>query len=281
MQQDALVLEVTVLGRREAALLAVCDGIGGLEEGEYASSYVTMRIRSWFYDSYLKHIKKRHGRKWIERDCIGMLYDCNRYLRRYGEERGIKLGTTMTMALLQGSRLSESRFSESRLYGSTFSGSSLLGSLFPGRQVFVPWMFCHSMKYMLFHVGDCKAYAIGKKCKKLTKDDSGKNHALQKCIGSFPWQDVQKKWGRLFFGEKLLLCSDGFWRRLEEEEILGSLGKKQGLFGDWELTEAQLEKRLCKLGQAARERGERDNQAAVIAGVTFGKGVMQKDESEK
>lgn len=265
VQQDALVLEIAVFGKREAALLAVCDGIGGLDEGEYASSYVTMRIRSWFYDSYLKHVKKRHGRKLIERDCTGMLYDCNRYLQRYGEEHGMKLGTTMTMVLLQG------------------------------RRMFAPWRFCFFMEYMLFHVGDCRAYVIGKTCKKLTHDDSGKNCALRKCIGSFPWQDVQKKRGHLFYGEKLLVCSDGFWRRLEEEEILTSFGKKQALFIGGRLTEAQLEKRLCKLGQAARERGERDNQAAAIAArvnnpvacsdggcrLNFGKGVRQKDESGK
>ena len=43
VQQDALVLEIAALGKREAALLVVCDGIGGLAEGEYASSYVTMQ----------------------------------------------------------------------------------------------------------------------------------------------------------------------------------------------------------------------------------------------
>ena len=48
LQQDALVLEYAVRGKREAALLVVCDGIGGLSEGEYASGYVTMRIRNWF-----------------------------------------------------------------------------------------------------------------------------------------------------------------------------------------------------------------------------------------
>lgn len=233
LQQDALVLEHVALGRREAVLLAVCDGIGGLPEGEYASSYVTMRIRDWFYGDCLKHVRRRHDGGRIKRDCLGMLYDCNRYLQRYGKEHEIRLGTTMTMAVL---------------YSRHFFGFRI---------------FSHTMRYMLFHVGDSRAYVIGKKCKKLTEDDSYKDRALHKCIGSFLWQDVQKKRGCLHRGEKLLVCSDGFWRELEEKEIAGSFGRKKGWGRRRKLTEDQAQRRLKKLGQTGRERGEKDNQAAA------------------
>ncbi len=236
MQQDALVLEAAAFGKREAVLLAVCDGIGGLKEGEYASGYVTMRIRDWFYRDFLRHVRKRHGRKRTERDCVSMLYDCNRYLLCYGKSHGIGLGTTMTMVLLQG------------------------GHLF-GCPVFP----C-AVKYMVFHAGDSRAYLLGKGCRRLTGDDSYGRHGLRRCIGSFPWQGVQRKRGCLRSGEKILVCSDGFWRRLEQSEMAESLGKERGslFFGQKGLTELQLEKRLRRLGQAGRERGERDNQAAVI-----------------
>ena len=237
VQQDALVLEIAALGRKEAAVIAVCDGIGGLKEGEYASSYVTMRIRNWFYGAYLKHQRKRHGRRRIERDCVRMLYDCNSYLQRYGKERGVKLGTTMTMALLWG------------------------------RKTFRTPAGSHSLRYLIFHAGDSRAYLLGKKCGKLTKDVSGGRGALCRCIGSFPWQNVQKRHGRLRSGEKLLLCSDGFWRMLEEKEIAESFGRKGFLGIGSGLTEMQLERRLRKLGEAGRERGERDNQSAAIVGM--------------
>ena len=100
----------------------------------------------------------------------------------------------------------------------------------------------------------------------LTKDDSCGDHVLRRCIGSFPWQGVQKKRGRLRRGEGILLCSDGFWRHLEREEIAESFGKERAFSGGG-LSDGQLEKRLDKLGGAGRARGEKDNQAAVIVCV--------------
>lgn len=235
-QQDALALEIAALGKREAALLVVCDGIGGLEEGEYAGSYVTMQVRNWFYGSYLRHVRRRHGAKRIARDCNAMLYNCSRYLMRYGKERGIRLGTTMTMVLLRRRRL--------------FRGCSLFSSA----------------GYLLFHAGDSRAYLTGNGCRMLTKDDSCGEHALHRCIGSFSWQGVQKKRGHLRRGECILLCSDGFWRHLDREEMAESFGKRGRLSGGG-LTDGQLEKRIRKLGAAGRERGEKDNQSAVIVCV--------------
>ncbi|MCI9297764.1 MAG: hypothetical protein HFI10_10015 [Lachnospiraceae bacterium] len=239
-QQDALALEIVSMGRREAALLVVCDGIGGLQEGEYASSYVSMRVRDWFYGSYLKHIKRCHGWRRIERDCTGMLYDCNRYLMGYGKERGIRLGTTVTMVLLSG------------------------------RHPFWCCPFLDSVKYLLFHAGDSRGYLVGgrggRRCRRLTTDDSLGNHVLRRCIGSFSWQGVEKRRGFLRHGEKLLLCSDGFWRHLEKEEMAVSFGRKRGAWSSGSMSEEQLERRLVKLGDMGRKRGEKDNQAAVIAG---------------
>lgn len=236
-QQDALVLEVAARGKKEAALLVVCDGIGGLEEGGYASSYVTMRLRNWFYGAYLRCGKGKYGRRRTERGCIGVLYDCNCYLQRYGKEHGIRLGTTMTMALLEGRRLF-------RLGGEPLA-----------------------VKYQLFHVGDSRAYRLGKGCERLTEDDSCGKNVLCRCIGSFPWQGVQKRCGYLWPGERMLLCSDGFWRQLGEKELTESLGNRGGLRRRRELSEEQMEKRLRKLGEAARARGEKDNQTAVAAGM--------------
>lgn len=233
-----MALEVAALGRKEAALLVVCDGIGGLKEGEYASGYVTMRVRDWFYGEFLRHVRRRHGRKRIEQNCIGMLYDCSRHLQLYGSEKEIRLGTTMTMVLLQNRR-----------FGGIFGG-------------------CRPAKYLLFHVGDSRAYRLGNGCRRLTGDDCFGSNVLRRCIGSFPWQGVQRGRGSLRRGETLMVCSDGFWRKLQEQAMQECFCSRWGERRlRRKMTEEQLERRLCKLGKRGRECGERDNQAAVAVQI--------------
>lgn len=116
-------------------------------------------------------------------------------------------------------------------------------------------------------MGDSRAYRLGKWCQRLTEDDSSGDNMLCRCVGSFPWQDVQKRQGHLWPGERILLCSDGFWRRLEETELAESLGNRERIWRNLRLSEEQMKKRLRKLGDAARARGEKDNQAAVIVGM--------------
>lgn len=242
LQQDALVLEIAALGKREAALLVVCDGIGGLQEGEYAAGYVTMRIRDWFYRKFLRQVRRRYGRRRMEKSCVGMLYDCCRHLQLYGREKQIRLGTTMTMVLLQNRR-----------FGRSLSGS---------------FSVCRQAEYLLFHVGDSRAYRFGRECGRLTADDCLVGNVLHRCIGSFRWQGVQKRRGSLRRGETLMVCSDGFWKRLEEQELQECLGFPYGRRRPrGKMTEEQLERRLWKLGKAGRERGEQDNQAAVALRV--------------
>ena len=54
--QDALLLEYVQKGKKEILLAVVCDGIGGLQQGEFASSFVTGQLKRWLYHDYLKRI---------------------------------------------------------------------------------------------------------------------------------------------------------------------------------------------------------------------------------
>lgn len=96
--EDAIVYKQVIKEGREYLLAVVCDGIGGLPEGENASSFVadsmgkelmcllernrSMRLRSW-RNAFLRKI-----------------YQCHKQLRAYGKEKGIRLGTTLSMIFL-------------------------------------------------------------------------------------------------------------------------------------------------------------------------------------
>lgn len=222
--QDALALEIVERRGRQAALIAVCGGIGAQEEGGYASGYVSMCLRDWFYDAYLNHIRRHHGRKRIQKDCCNMLYECNRYLTRYAEQYKTAPGTTMTMILV--------------------------------------W----KGKFLLFHAGDSRAYLIGRRCRRLTKDERAAGNAPCRRIGSCEWRGVSCRRGRLKKRKRLLVCSGGFLGETGEKELARSLGSREAL------TQGQLAKRLTKLGQAGRRRGT-DRKAAVVIG--YGEGLKK------
>ena len=58
-------------------------------------------------------------------------------------------------------------------------------------------------------------------------------------------------------GEAVLLCSDGYWRRVTDREITGVMNPA-GM-----IQEEQIERRLREIGEACMKRGERDNLSAV------------------
>lgn len=112
--------------------------------------------------------------------------------------------------------------------------------------------------WLLWHLGDSRAYRLrGRRMEQLTEDhvqDAGK---LTKCLGSFGSFTPQHRMGVLKPGEGILLCSDGFRRRVDGEEL-------QAVMNPRELTgEERIGRRLKEIGETCMKRGEKDNLSAV------------------
>jgi len=78
----------------------VCDGIGGLEAGENASSFVVNSMLEGF-KKIVKSSSKLSGRS-IRNGIRRQIYRAHKMLQQYGKEKGIRLGTTMSMILVVG-----------------------------------------------------------------------------------------------------------------------------------------------------------------------------------
>lgn len=216
--QDSYALEVLTHGKRNTVLLAVCDGIGGLQQGEYASRFVIRYMKSWFYENGMQCGKRwmaKSNMKNVVNHCIRALYECHVTLTQYGLHNDVKLGTTVTLVLLI------------------------------------------RKQYFLFHVGDSRAYILGKNGRCITSDDIYKHNVLSKCIGSFPWNGIGVKKGKLRKGQGILVCSDGIYKAFLEDELLAAFQNTKPF------TEKKLKKRLDRLAWEARQRGILDDQAAV------------------
>lgn len=93
------------LGKKaEAALLAVCDGIGGLPEGETASGFVAEQLTEWFYREGVLLMNGPFWRKKAAEGATDALCQIQRQMERCERAEGICCGTTCTAALVKGKR---------------------------------------------------------------------------------------------------------------------------------------------------------------------------------
>lgn len=116
--------------------------------------------------------------------------------------------------------------------------------------------------WMLWHLGDSRAYRFrGRGMEQLSTDHACGAGKLTKCLGSFGYFAPEHRMGALKQGEGLLLCTDGFWRHMSEEELLDVMNPRE-LAG-----EEQIGRRLKEIGGVCMKRGERDNLSAVYVKI--------------
>lgn len=180
--QDSISLQQVSIRRKKVVFALVCDGIGGLEQGEMASGFVAERMTEWFYTEGIRMLRKKKGKRKIGRAGLRALYGCNEEMGEYGKQQDMKMGTAVTMLLISGKQ----------------------------------YLLWHSGDTRLYRVRT----GFGKiRVKQLTKDHTAGSHMLVRCIGSFPWKEPDVLRGMLRRNNVLLLCTDGFRNRVPEEKI--------------------------------------------------------------
>ena len=226
--QDSLVLLQVLTARGRVLMAAVCDGMGGLAQGEWASGYVTKRLQEWFYDSLLRAVQKKKPYWIIRRSLDRLVYHMQEQIAQYGEREGICLGTTMTVLVLW-------------------------------EKTYLLWHLGDSRAYRIDRASGRRPDLTGLLC--MTKDHVCGKNQLTKCVGSFGYERPDFRLGMLQKGQGLLVCSDGFRHCVAESELAEVLKPEQ-------ITEeGQIVRRLREIGDACMKRGERDNMSAVYVKV--------------
>ena len=112
--------------------------------------------------------------------------------------------------------------------------------------------------FLLWHLGGSRAYRLsGRGMERLTTDHAMGEGKLTKCLGSFGHFVPEHKMGVLEPGEGILLCSDGFRRRVPKRELAASLYPRELV------EEEQIGRRLKEIGRVCMRRGEKDNLSAI------------------
>lgn len=235
--QDSLsVLSLnTNQGRMVFAVL--CDGMGGLQMGEVASSTVVDAFRRWATEELPEMCDRpldevRIGQRWTQ-----IVRDINQRIADYGKKQGAdtRMGTTVVAILLTQNR------------------------------------------YVLLNVGDSRAYELYRGIRQLTTDHSvvarevalghiteeqAKHHpqrnVLLQCVGASPEVTPDILTGPTQQEAVYLLCSDGFRHEISAQEIY------ENLKPDILLDEYAMHSHGQELVELNKQRGERDNISLVL-----------------
>ena len=118
-------------------------------------------------------------------------------------------------------------------------------------------------RFLLLHIGDSRAYLIGKRERRLTADHC-REGILRRCLGAFSYQPPDVIRGRMKRGEILLLCTDGFYRLFPGGFLKGCFyGSRKEKKNDY--------KSLKGAAGFGKAQGEKDNQTALLLAVEGGR----------
>lgn len=211
--EDSLAFWYLRKGKRQQVLAVICDGIGGLPQGEQASSYVVRQLTNWFLsEGYILSARKQ------QKMIMQLWFQMHEEIMDYGKENGIRLGTTATIVLL------------------------------------------NDRKIVWFHTGDCRLYLVrDSKVKILTKEHQEEKGRLIRAVGVGEWHLPVMGSRKIRKEDKFLLCTDGFYRNIDCEEL--RMWGKRKVEND-----IQADRMLRQIFQKKVANGERDNISALYFG---------------
>ena len=98
VNQDSLTLKTAHSRWGDVCIAVVCDGLGGLAQGEVASGNVVLAFDKWFNNEFL-HSVEDWTKESIQNAWEELIVSMNKKNQAYGEQQGVELGTTLTVAL--------------------------------------------------------------------------------------------------------------------------------------------------------------------------------------
>lgn len=247
--QDSYCIKIADTDIGQVALVAVADGMGGLQKGELASGFVIQILSDWFENDFKDSLEIMNNsvtglESVLTGQWSGLVQDLNLKIMKYGMENRMSLGTTLTAMLTIGARYSIIHVGDSRVYEITDDG---VVSQMTEDQTFVH----REIKAGRMTIEEAAVHP--------------KRNVLLQCIGSSKSVVPQVVHGNVQKNACYLLCSDGFRHMISDDDLLvlqscsGSAGFEK---------EAKLA--LKNITEKDKIAGESDNITAAVLRVNGG-----------
>lgn len=235
--QDSLCIKEAKTAVGNIIMAVLCDGMGGLDKGELASSHVILQLSKWFEEELPKQIMLADYIHDIKLRWNEILREANRKISEYGKENKIQLGTTVTVVLV----IHEEKY--------------LIGHIGDSRA----YLLDDSGMFQLTEDQTLVASEVraGRLAPEAAEVDPRRNVLLQ-CVGASDEITPAIYEGSIQWGNIVLICSDGFRHKISKEEMYSTL--RPGLLED----EREMEDSLKALTETVKDREETDNITSVL-----------------
>ena len=231
--QDSFCARISSFGQETVALLAVCDGVGGLQAGELASTGAVRCFEDWFEQQLPQIMQSGLTDTMVFLSWHQILENLHNALCEYAERSAMQFGTTVSALLISSDRLYWVQVGDSRIYLDDGAGTEQL------------------TKDQTLAMREVEA---GRLSPEAMQTDQRKNILLQ-CLGYGKMEPVFQSGPPPQRGA-VVLCSDGFCHYLAEKQIHRLLTETE--------TREQLWQQMQKTVEYCRAHGETDNITALV-----------------
>ena len=218
---------IALTNARGNILLVVCDGMGGANKGDYASSLAVNYISDAFKNKE-KFFSKFSAKMWAKNVIRGANADIYRHASSNKAFQG--MGTTLTLVLIINDAMIVGQVGDSRAY--SYRARSL--TRLTEDQTYVQYLF--------------NTHQITKE----EMETHPKRHVLLNALGVYPSLDLDIQ-TYPYFNDTLLLCSDGLYNNVSESDIANIIKSND-----------TLEQKVNKMISLANANGGSDNIGIVL-----------------
>ncbi len=229
INQDSVCVKTAKTSTGMAALVMVCDGMGGLSRGELASAEVVRSFAEWFDTEFPFELPDWDWQT-AAHNVISRLRRLNAMLVHYGAHNNLQLGTTATGIIAVNSEYMTFHVGDSRIYKISDKLSQITDD----------------------HTYVNRAVKMGKMTPEEALVDPRRN-ALVQCIGVTGEVAPEIRLGTLENDVTYMICSDGFRHVLTEKELFEELSAKNTS------TKKNMQSKMRELIETVKNREESDN----------------------
>lgn len=175
-------------------LLVVCDGMGGQNKGDLASS-IAVEVISQSFQEKERFSNKFMAKRWVANVIRQANSDIFRQASHDQKYQG--MGTTITLVLIVGDYMVVAQAGDSRAYSYRNRNLTQLTE----DQTYVQY---------LFRIGEITKEEI---------DTHPKRHVLMNALGIYPSLDLDIK-VHPYLGDSIIVCSDGLYNNVPQKDLL-------------------------------------------------------------